>query len=402
MVPPMVRSVFMTAAIQTVSNVFTANTVPIVARSSQVSVGTAGSVTVPSTLVTLGTASSSSVPGEAQTLFDALLQAAFGSQDTSGTSTDTQTTGNATGTSVADLAALLGLDTSVTSSDLLNASVGSQNIAAIVAQAVTSSVTSDVTSTSTNPTDTSSINQSLIQLLASTLNSGGSTLDNATAASLLSATGILPGQATSDTRQAAASLLTINPGVAATVLNLNNTSSGLSDLTGAQAVTMATTTDQSQLAPLTPVMNLATATLGESSVSDTAALSNVSTSSVAAVQAASTTVATATTPVATNSITSTTSDVTATTATVAATTAASANSASDTTTTTSAVSNNFLQDYAAQALANIAGNPAYADIAGILYMSAMIFHSQLPSADKLPETTRITQPVYAVQPVNAL
>ena len=389
----------MTAAIQSVSNA-TASTIPIVLRSSPVPVGTAG--VVPSTVVTLGAASSTAVANNPQALFDALLQEAFASQSTSGFAT----TGSATTTSVADFAALLGFDTSATSSSILNAALTPTNTAASVAQAVTSSLTSGITSTGTTATGSSSINQSLIQLLADSLNSGTSTLDNATAASLLGASGILQGQATSDTQKALNGLLTIQPGLAATLLNLNNTSSSLLDLAGAQATTTTASADQSQLTPLTPVMNLATASLGAvSAVSPAIIASNVSATSSPAPVAVAVTSATSTTPVSTNStatITSVARDLTSAATSTAATTAAAATGSSDTSVASNAVSNNFLQDYAAQALANIAGNPAYASIAGAMYMSAMIVQSQLASADSLPDTTRIAQPVYAVQPVNAV
>ena len=394
----------MTAAIPAVTNTFTANTIPLVARNFQLPEVVSDSISTPSAVVTLGMATTSSVTSNAQTLFNALLQAAFGSQSAAGSATATQTAGNAAPTSVADLATLLGFDTSASSSNLLDAAAGSQNIAAVVSQAVTSSLPSGITATATNATDTSSITSSLIQVLADSLNSAASGLDNSTAASLLSASGIVQGQATSDIQQAVNGLLTSNPGLAATILNANSTSSSLLDLASAQTATVATSADQSQLTPLTPILSLATASLSASSIITTATTSSATVNAITPETVVAATGATATNASTTDTIsaTATVNDVTAAEAAVAETTATSANNASDTTAATSAVANNFLQDYAAQALANIAGNPAYADIAGVLYMSAMILHSQLASADNLPDSSRITQPVYAVHAINSV
>lgn len=69
--------------------------------------------------------------------------------------------------------------------------------------------------------------------------------------------------------------------------------------------------------------------------------------------------------------------------------------------TASAVSNNFLVDSVAQAMANIEGNPAYANMVAGLYMSAMILRSQQASAT-LPNTSYVVQPISAVPRINAV
>lgn len=65
----------------------------------------------------------------------------------------------------------------------------------------------------------------------------------------------------------------------------------------------------------------------------------------------------------------------------------------------SALASNFIQDNAAQALDNIASNPAYANIATSLYLNSAIFRAQHLSDVVLPNITRGIQPVTAAHAV---
>jgi hypothetical protein len=76
--------------------------------------------------------------------------------------------------------------------------------------------------------------------------------------------------------------------------------------------------------------------------------------------------------------------------------------ASSTLDVTSALSDNFLTDSVAQALANIGGNPTYASTVAGLYMSAVIFHTQQASADALASSAEDVQPVTAAQHASAV
>lgn len=66
------------------------------------------------------------------------------------------------------------------------------------------------------------------------------------------------------------------------------------------------------------------------------------------------------------------------------------------------LASNLIQDNAAQALDNIASNPAYANIATSLYLNAAIFRSQHTSDAVLPNVTRGIQPVAPAHAVYAI
>lgn len=360
-------------------------------------------LSVPGVIVTLGATSPLPLTYNAAGLFTSLLT----SLSAPGSTTIPVDAANTAGT-VTDLAALLGLGATATSSGVPNASDGLQNLPATTSQALTGLLTSDLIPSSAGSADTLAINQALARQLAIDLNSSATGLGATTsAASTFSATGILQGLPPDLRVQALNSLLSTDLGLAAaaplgsigTAATTTNTGSVSTGIT--TAATTATPPNADIALALNSLLlanaNLTTTSTGAVSSGITGTTTNTGTvsSAIPAVAAAPA----AAIPAGTIAATPATATVVA--ASNATTTAAAGN-ASNTPEAASTLAGNFLLNSDAQAMANIAWNPAYANSVAELYVNMAISSSKQASAAALPNTTDIVQPVPAVPPVNAV
>jgi hypothetical protein len=226
-------------------------------------------------------------------------------------------------------------------------------------------------------------------------NSAAAGLDSATAASVFNTTNILQGVASDSTGLALSHLLAADPVLAAAA----------PDATEKSLLTQLASDKIEAAAPLGSTGTTATTTTISSD--NTAIIKGVTANgTVAATPAvvASAIPATGAAPATAEAAPAladlkATSNNTTITASSAPTTLAITENVSDTGAVPSALTANFPADAAAQAAANIASNPAYANLAAALYMNAAIYRSQHGSDVAPPNATREPQPVKALRAI---
>ena len=234
-----------------------------------------------------------------------------------------------------------------------------QSLAASTTQALAAMLAPNVNSSSAGGADTLTVSQALDRQLLIDFYSTAAGLDAATAASVINATGILQGLPPASAVQAANSLLSNNLGPPATTL-----------LAGTE--TAATTAPTGR--------NVAIGSAIRSVAAEPATANPAAT--IAATPA---TAAPAAAPVVGNA------------ATTGAGGAVSVAPAADT-----SLASNFVMDSVAQAAANIAGNPAYANTVAGLYINALIYRSQQEFGATPPSTSDSVQPVTVVSRVRSI
>ena len=253
------------------------------------------------------------------------------------------------------------------------------------AQALAALLARNFNPSAPNGADALTANQDLARLLAAAPNSATTSTDaNAAAASVYDAAGMLLGLPSDGTATAQSNLLFYELGRAAAAGTAATAASGTDALLALKSLLLAN-------------VDLTAAAKAAVTSSSASAGTSAGTSGVVSTIAS--------TPAATPAVTTAADAIAATTAAaVSSTTADTANTATaftatgnagDTTGASGALTNNFVQDTAAQALANIEANPAYANAVSGLYMSVAIFRAQQALAAGLNAAGSI-QPISAV------
>lgn len=314
----------------------------------------------------------------------------------------TATTGNST-TSVADLAALLGLDATAISTGALNISANLQNLPTTTAQALMALLAPDVNPTSAGGAGTLTVNQALARQMlidfysaAAGLNTTTTTTTTTPAATAPNATAILQVLPPNSTVQGINSLLSTDLGLAAATL-LNSTGTAATTTTAAgNTWTTTVATPATTATPTNADTALDTLLQGnaEPTTATTAAVGN------AVPPAAATPVAATPTTIAATPATAAPIAAPVATAAGNATTTAVAVNPSATPVATTPLANEFLIDYAAQALASITKDPAYANTVAGLYMNVAILRAEQAAATAMPNITDVVAPVKEVPRVN--
>ena len=428
----------MVTAVQAVPLVGSASSLATVARVSELSLGGNPSLAAPSAILTLGARASAPLTFNAAGLFESLSQLAADDRDAAPSAPASTAPADGRGAiSEADLAALLGLSTSATSSGALNSAVRQQTLPSTTGQALAALLSLGG--------GTVSSEQAVANLLAIGLNTAATGLDSATSdASVFSATGLLQAVPSGGTARSLDGLRTADLGLAALALGVNSSSGGLLDSAGSLSGTATDAAGQSLMTVLDRNVSLATvpidsrvnaaadATSGPTAAAlDNLLLANlnvgvaerggvvaaggVATAATAATNGAgllavapatpaavaiapaiaATPTAVAAAPAAGNAPVAVTATAAATTAT--ATTAAPPAAA----VTANTAAGNVQLNPAAQALSNVAANPAYAIAASALYMSAMVFRAQQASPT-VSTTFYASKPVMAVRAVRPI
>lgn len=363
----------MTTAIQAVSSAYIASIPPALRPIPQLAQRADALLIVPSVILSLGATSPLPITYNAAGLFESLTQVAGISQDASGATTTPAATANAVGTAIAaargdgattlvgDLAASINFSTPAAGFGFLNVSPTSLSLPAISAQALTALLAPDSNPASPGGAGTLTVNQTLARQMMIDLYSSDTGLNTASAASASGAMDILQGLPSNSTVQSIDSPPSADFRLSATAL-LDNTGTARSAAPAVVAAQAAATPAETTTAtPAAAARGTAPAAVGN-------ATATAVTASASGIPATATAVT------------------------------ASAGSASA---AASALSNDFLMDSVARALANIERNPAYASTVAGLYMSAVVFHSQQASA-ALPNTADSVGPVTAVPNITAV